>query len=508
MNSFPSEVQELVLSNSQLIIAALLGYFVVFLIISVAAKRRLAEEAGDYIVASRNLGWMVVTFTMFASVLSGVGMAGLPGSVYTFGAPFVVSMLAGNSVAAMLMWYLGPRIWVLGKHYQFTTPGDLLGEYYQSDTIRLYTVFASLIYNVAYIVAQLLAGGILLNVLTGNTLSPGMGSAIIALIVVVHVVSSGLRGIAWLDFFNGWLILAMSVVYGFSILSAASGSGGVVEGLGALRDRFITVPGLQDVYTPSYIYGLAIGLSLGSVVLSPSMWIRMYSARSKSYFAKISATMLLLWGLAFVFGTYLIGSYGRVVFPDVESPDFISSLLAFKVMPAFFASLFLVAVLAAIISTTDTYMHTLTATLVRDLVRAVLWKEMDSSREVRLNRSIIVVVAAVGLLLALSNPVLITPLAIFAGAIVIQLLTPLLGAVTWSRASTEAALIAPAVGIILTFVWELGIVPYPIPAHILPGLATAFFINVILFVGVSLVTRPQSPEMVEKFHGLIERELS
>jgi Na+/proline symporter len=508
MNSFPAEVRELVLSNYQLILAALVGYGIIFLLISVAAKRQLAEKAGDYIVASRNLGWLVVTFTMFASVLSGVGMAGLPGTVYTFGAPFVVSMLAGNSVAAMLMWYLGPRIWVLGKHYEFTTPGDLLGEYYQSDTIRVYTVVASLLYNIAYIVAQLLAGGILLNVLTGNTLSPALGSAIIAVIVIVHVVSSGLRGIAWLDFFNGWLILAMLVVYGVSILTAAGDGGGVFEGLGAIRDQFITVPGLQGVYTPSYIYGIAIGLSLGSVVLSPAMWIRMYSARSKSHFAKISALMLLLWGLAFVFGTFLIGAYGRTVFSEVESPDFVSSLLAFKVMPAFFATLFLVAVLTAIISTTDTYMHTLAATVVRDLIRVVGWKEMDDSREVQLNRIIIIVVAAVGLLLALSNPVLITPLAIFAGAITIQLLTPLLGAVTWSRASTEAALIAPASGILLTLGWELKILPYPFPAHILPGLATAFFINVFLFVVVSLMTRPQSPEQVEKFHGLIERELS
>lgn len=507
MSSFPTEVQELVLSNYWLIVVALGGYFIVFLLISFAAKRRLAEEASDYIVASRNLGWLVVTFTMFASVLSGVGMAGLPGAVYTFGTPFVVSILAGNSVAAMLIWYLGPRIWVLGKQYHFTTPGDLLGGYYQSDTIRLYTVFTSALYNIAYIVAQLLAGGILLNVLSGNTLSPALGTTIIALIVIVHVISSGLRGIAWLDLFNGLLILFMSVVYGTSIFFAAGGAGGLLEGLGTIRDRFITIPGLQDVYTPSYIYGIAIGLSLGSVVLSPSMWIRMYSARSKSHFAKISSMMLFLWSLAFVFGTYLIGSYGKTVFAEVDSPDFISSLLAFEVMPTFFAILFLVAVLAAIISTTDTYMHTLTATVVRDLVRPMMWNSMNNCQEVRLNRSIIIIVASVGLLLALSNPVLITPLAIFAGAITIQLLPPLLGAIAWSRASTEAALVAPAVGIVLTFTWELGIIPYPIPTHILPGLATAFFINLITFVVVSLFTRPQPPEQVEKFHGLIRRTL-
>jgi len=508
MSSFPAEVRELVLSNYPLILAALGGYFAIFLLISYAAKRRLTQKATDYIVASRDLGWLVVTFTMFASVLSGVGMAGLPGMVYSVGVPFVVSILAGNSIAAMLMWYIGPRIWVLGKEHHFTTPGDLLGEYYQSDTIRIYTVFASMLYNLTYIVAQLLAGGILLNVLSGNAISSGLGSVIIAIIVALHVVSSGLRGIAWLDLFNGLFILASLVAYGFMIIGAAGGGlAGVMEGLGTVRERFLTIPGIGDTYTTSHIYGIAIGLSVGSVVLSPAMWIRMYSARSKSHFAKISSLMLLLWALAFVMGTFLIGAYGRSVFSQVESPDFVSSLLAFKVMPIFPAALFLVAVLAAIISTTDTYMHTLTATVVRDLVGAVVWPGMDSSQEVKLNRSLILLVAAIGVLLALLNPVLITPLAIFAGAITVQLLTPLLGAITWSRASTEAALIAPAVGIGLTFAWELDFLPNPVPVHILPGLATAFFVNVFLFLLISFMTRPQPPEQVEKFHGVIAREL-
>jgi hypothetical protein len=32
-------------------------------------------------------------------------------------------------------------------------------------------------------------------------------------------------------------------------------------------------------------------------------------------------------------------------------------------------------------------------------------------------------------------------------------------------------------------------------------------INVLLFVVVSYLTKPQSPEKVEQFHGLIAREL-
>ena len=64
----------------------------------------------------------------------------------------------------------------------------------------MYTVIASLVYNIAYIVAQLLAGGILLNVLSGKVISLNFGIWIITIVVITHVTLAGLRGIAWLDF--------------------------------------------------------------------------------------------------------------------------------------------------------------------------------------------------------------------------------------------------------------------------------------------------------------------
>ena len=507
MNLFPPEISQLVLDNFGLILMALFGYVLIFGFISFAAKRHLTADVGDYVVASRNLGWIVVTFTMYATVLSGVGMLGIPGTIYLIGTPFVVAVLTGNTLSVALLNYFGPRIWLLGKTYNFTTPGDLLAEYYQSDTIRMYTVVASLFYNIAYIVAQLLAGGILLSVLSGGLIPFRAGIFIITVVVLIHVAFAGLRGIAWLDFFNGVLILLLLVAFGFTIAIAAGGLSAVLEGLGELRNRFVAIPGVVPIFTPMRIYGVALGLSVGALVLSPAAWVRMYSARGKEFFPKISVLLLVLWLFSHVFGTYLIGSYGRALFPAVENPDFVSSLLALTVLPIGLAALFLMAVLAAIISTTDTYLHVMTAAVVRDCLRTIFWPKMTGSHEFRLNQFVSVLVSAVCILLALLNPVLITPLAIFAGGVTLQLMTPLLGAVTWSRASTEAALVAPAVGIVLTIVWEMGIVTHPVPAYILPGLGTAFLINVFLFFLISFFTRPQPPERVEQFHGLLAKEL-
>ena len=101
--NFPPEIRQLVLSNYPLIIVTLVAYFVIFVLISWAAKRKLTKNVGDYVVASRNLGWVVVTFTMYASVLSGVGMAGIPGAIYTIGASFVVTALTGIIISTALL---------------------------------------------------------------------------------------------------------------------------------------------------------------------------------------------------------------------------------------------------------------------------------------------------------------------------------------------------------------------------------------------------------------------
>ena len=107
----------------------------------------------------------------------------------------------------------------------------------------------------------------------------------------------------------------------------------------------------------------------------------------------------------------LIGTYSRVVFPDIENPDFVSLLLAFEVMPYFAASLFLVAVLAAIISTTDSYLHILAVIVVRDLFRSVFAPEMKKSQELKLNDVVITLAAGMSVVLAKLYPGFITPLA-------------------------------------------------------------------------------------------------
>ena len=300
------------------------------------------------------------------------------------------------------------------------------------------------------------------------------------------------------------VVLAVFAVF---IMRSAGGMAAVFTGLGDFQTRHTTLPGTLGIFTPLQTISFGALFVTGAAVVSPAVWIRMYAAKAQQEFHQVFVAFLVLMTLIHVFGTYFIGTYGRVVFPDIENPDFISSLLAFEFMPFILAALFLVAVLAAIISTTDSYLHVLAVTVVRDLIRSVFAPDMKPSRELTLNYIVITLAAALSVVLAMLYPGLITPLAVIAGGLTIQLLPLLFGAVVWPRASTEAAIIAPAAGTLLLVGIRLNLLPDPFASPMLPGLVASFTLNCFLFVLISFLTKPQPLEKIEAFHGVLHEKL-
>ena len=503
----PPGLAEEISSHLSQTLTVLLAYLVVLGVISYLASNRYTGELSDYVTASRNLGWVVSTLTILATIWSGVALAGFPGSVFVLGGSFISSVMIGLSVSAPLLWYFGRRIWILGKEHDFNTPGDLLGGYYQSDTVRLYTVIASLVFNVAYTVAQLLAGGIVLNVLSGGILPVQLGMVIIALVVLIHITTTGIRGIAWLDTFNGMLIFCVLAAFVVFITRNAGGVMGVFAGLGDQQAAHITLPGPLGIFSPLQTIAFGTVFVLGTCVVSPAVWVRMHALRGKQQLLRVTVTYLVVMTFVHVFGTYFIGTYGRVIFPDIENPDFISSVLAFEFLPFVLASLFLVMILAAVISTTDSYLHILAVTVVRDLIRVIFVPDMDPSRELKLNYLVIMLAAGLGVVLAILYPGFITPLAVMAGGLTMQLLPLLFGAVAWPRASTEAAIIAPAAGILVLVGIRFNFFSDPFSSPLLPGLVASLLVNCLVFVLISFVTKPQPLERIEAFHGVLHKNL-
>lgn len=507
LQSLPPELADRIATNLPFALGILAVYIAVVVLITYLSQRGHASSLSEHVVASRGLNWIVASLTLVATVLSGVGMAGFPGTVYAIGFPFIAMILVGYAVTAPAIWYLGRRMWIVGKEHDLQTPGDLLGDYYQSDAVRMYAVIVSVVFNTTYIVAQLLAGGLILMILTGGLISFEMGVLVLAGVIALHLVSTGMRGIAYLDTFNGALITVLLGVFGAFIVTNAGGVEQVFNSLGEARSGYISVPGVTGQFTAEIIVIVGILFSVGNSLIAPASWIRMYSIDSEKNFARIAAMMVSILTLIYIFGTSFIGIYGQSVLPNGTNPDAVSSLLAFAVMPFSLAALFLVGILAAIVSTTDSYAHVMAATVSRDFVKGIIDPDISEDRELLVNKIVIAITMVAGVVGALVYPSLITPLALFVVAVSIQLLPPLVGAVVWPRASAEAAIVSPALGVVSLVLFQLQLIPNPYVTPLVPGILTALVLNAVSFVTVSYLTSPQPLGKIEQYHGVINEKL-
>jgi Na+/proline symporter len=505
LQQIPPEVQEVIRNQQTTILAILSLYILLFLFVTALARREYTEELTDFAVASRQLGWIITSFTLFASISSGVGMLGFPGTVYAAGIGFTTTVIFGFSLAGILIWFFGRRIWIIGSEYDFVTPGDLLGDYYESDLMRIYTVIISVMFNIFYIVAQLAAGGILINVLTGGAISTDMGVVIVGIVIAIHVISTGVRGIAYFDTLNGGVQLIVFTMFAGAIIVHAGGLD-VFTGIGTSASEMISLPGPAGVFKTPFVYGTAIGLTLGLALMTPTAWMRFYATDERDNFARLGIAMAVLFSLANL-AIYLIGVYGRALFPNIENPDFISSIVAFEVLPIPLAALFLIGVLAAIVSTSDSYIHALSTTVGRDFVRAIIKDDMSERLELFVDYGIVALTAVAAIIIALFYRGLITPLAVFAAGLTVQMIPPTFGALRWPRASYEAALLSPAIGTPLMILWELGIVTNPLGGIGLRGLLLGLIVNIVVFVVVTYMTSPVSKEQIDRYHGLLDEKL-
>jgi len=506
IQAVPPRIAEIVQANFGIIGGTLACYLLAFLAITYYSHTRLQRNITDFAVANRDLGWLLVAFSLYASITSGVGMAGFPGFIYVNGLPFIAGTLTGYSLMTILVWYLGRRLKVLGDEHALNTPGDLLGAYYQSDTMRILTSVVSILFYIPFLTAQFVAAGILMHVLTGTIVPQQVGTIVIATIVVAHVITTGLRGIAWLDTFNGLIMTAMFLVFFVYVMLDAGGPTSVMAGLreAGAGDHF-SLPGPTG-WNPNMIYGLAIGFYAASAIASPHSIIRFFSTDRVENMVKVALAILVLFAIQHLLGTYWMGTYGRVVFPGAENPDYISSLLAIEIMPTFFTAAFLIAVLGAIISTCDSYLHVFSNVLSRDALRRVFLPGMGDREELRTNYVLVFLGALVSVVLALNFEGLIVSLALYAAGSASQILPAIVGATVWPRASTEAAILSTITGIVLLTLWFFEVAAYPL-SWLGPSYFTAFVINSLVFVAVSFLTRPQPASIVERFHGVVRRAI-
>jgi Na+/pantothenate symporter len=160
----------------------------------------------DYFLASRTIGPFVLLMTLFGTNMTAFTMLGASGQAYREG--IIVFALMGSSSALaipLVIYFVGTRLWWLGKREGYLTQVQFFRERYQSDLLGLMLFIVLVSLMLPYVLIGVKGGGDALQAITGGAeegLASWIGSLLICGVVFVYVTYGGMRSTAWANTFQ------------------------------------------------------------------------------------------------------------------------------------------------------------------------------------------------------------------------------------------------------------------------------------------------------------------
>ena len=387
-------------------IIVLVGYFIVVLSIGFIARTRWKSSPESYFLADRKLGTGVLLGTMVATNFSAFTVFGTSGAGYRDGYSFFPIMAFGTGFMALTFWILGRKVWRLGQEHGLITPPEMIGVRYKSPLLSSTFALVMIIFTIPYLALQPMAAGYALEALIG--LPYLYGCLLVTGIIVLYTLRGGLRAVAWTDIFQGVL---MAVLLGVSLFLVARHHGGFVEaneGVMAKNIALFSRPGGLGRYTPAIWFSYIL-LWFFCDPMFPQLFQRFFSAKSER---TISRMMLFYPAICtFIFFMPIaVGVLGRLSFPNLvgKEADRILPMVVTLVSGDIMAALIIACGLAALMSTMDSQLLTLSSIFTRDVVPLVTGKKIKGNV---LGRVFVIFLSLAGLALAYKPPATILQIA-------------------------------------------------------------------------------------------------
>jgi Na+/proline symporter len=468
------------------LLAAFIAYSVFILGVGAWGFRKGSFEA--YAVAERTMGLGLATSAFVATFLSAVTIIGVSGYASINGWSAAAFTCYGYALGWVLLVVAARRL----HRARLDTVPQFLGARYESAGLR---AFAALIVIGLYsitLVVQLLAVGITMNTLIG--LDTTFSILVVGVIFVSYTMLGGLVSVLRTDLvqatlLGGGVLLAAGAVIlrtDGAVITAPPPELGAFFG-GSVRDA-------SDFVGWMLVWGL--GIPTQSYYLH-----RFYASRD----VRVARGQIALAGpivMLILLSVIVVGTGAGMLVPEAELGDGAFPYLVKNVIGGWVALPILLAITAAIHSTTDGLLHIVGLYFSVDVYDA-LRGPIESKKLLRVSRTATFVFGAVVTAVSAyvsAHPVPLISLvgAIAWGGMASTLFAPLFVGMFWPGA-TRAGATASAVGGLAFAVAAFTLRRLELVSlhEIYPGVIA----SLLLMVCVSAVTRPVSSETLGRFFG-------
>jgi len=328
------------------------------------ARGKKGATKEGFLVAERKVGWFMGGTSIAASWIWAPALFVSVQLSYQKGLAGIFWFTFPNVIALAIFAFLAPRI------RKRLPEGYTLPQYIRhrlrSDNVHKIYLFPYFFYQLMAITVQLFAGGALVSLLTGISLTTVM--PILALIALVYTFISGLRASIVTDFVQMAMIFIIGIIILPFVWSVAGGTSAISAGFGGIE-------GIGNMFDPGIAFSLGIVTSIGLIagaISDQQYWQRAFAIRRKQLvkafiFGAIlfAIVPIALSTLGFLAANPALG----ISLPEGVDVSMIGVQTVASLLPTWAVFLFVIMLLAGLSSTLDSGLSATSSLWVTDIAK-------------------------------------------------------------------------------------------------------------------------------------------
>ncbi len=430
-------------------------------------------------LAGRSLPIVLSSAALFATWFGSETVFGASSEFLKGGLYSVIEDPFGASLCLLLFGLFFAR-----KLYNMNllTLGDFFKVKYGRKTELTASIFLAPPY-VGYIAAQLVAMGLILNVVTGMEVWQGV--VISAVIVTLYTYVGGMWAISITDFIQSIIIIIGLFVLAFILAEKVGGVATVLKEVPAANFKFLPSPNFKEIVT--YIAAWSV-LGLGSIP-SQDVFQRSMSSGSANTAVRSCYIAAILY-LTIAMLPLFISLCTKHLYPEYAEgdtqlalPNMVLTHTALPIQILFFGSL-----LSAIMSTTSSAILAPASILSENVMKPLLGDTYTDKQLLVATRISVLIFSAIATVMACMRSNIYELVGQSSILSLVSLFVPLVMGLYWKRANTTGALLSMVLGMVTWIIFEIYETSWP-------SLVPATLVSLIGMVVGSLM-RPVKTEAV------------
>ena len=339
----------------------------VYIGVRLAGKQKTTN---DYFLAGRNMPWVVVGMSIFASITSAITYMGVPGLVYEENISFFVGMLMMPVAAPFIIFLFLPFY----RELEVTTSYEyILRRFGRSARYTVSGLF--LLTRLGWLGTVIYAPALALSVVTGMNI--WITILLMGVLGTVYTVLGGLAAVIWTDvaqfivLVGGavWVAVTLIIntpdgVTGIMEIAAGTGHLNLLDWRPSLFEMTVSVVAISYFMQFMHDYGV------DQVTVQRLLSTRSFAAMARATFLNALFTVVIVGILVFIgLGLFAYNQAHPGLLPETLERDKVFPYYIVHALPVGISGLVITGIFAAAMSSVDSGINSLSTVVVNDFVK-------------------------------------------------------------------------------------------------------------------------------------------